>query len=155
MLTYEQWDHIADSYIPLLVSCIVCRLAVLSVKQGFKNTAPEIVFLLSAVFFVYLLMFLDNTFSFWARYHSDYSKHTAVALVLVYHLSTKQKFVSLPAIASMLLYCVLMLYQQYHTLVDLVSTALFVFPALPAIQWSTGLLVNKSVMGHRRRTTDV
>lgn len=58
----------------------------------------------------------------------DYSTHTAVSFSLAIVLSCLSDKLRIPVISSLLAYFLLMLYQRYHSLADILTTltALFV-----------------------------
>ena len=128
-MSYETLDKIADLYIPVLaflslLSVIHClRFNVASVKKsGFRLFQ-----LLTQVLMVYGLMFLDASFNIWPSLGGlDYSTHTALSLVLVVFLLLHHKKYSTVLVGSLGLYLLLMLYQQYHTVADIVVTAVVV-----------------------------
>jgi len=82
----------------------------------------------------YAIMFVDNHLSLWPQFNMDYSTHTAVALVLVVNLWVMMNFLqgiwSVSLLVSLLGYFLLMLYQQYHTVADILSTAVVVAAVL-------------------------
>ena len=121
MLTYEQLDFIADLYIPVL--------AFISLYFLVKNTI-NIALVVGAVTYIYLLMFVDKYFLIWQSLGLDYSTHTALALVFVVFLALKSTRLMLFALLSMLLYAGLMVYQEYHSVLDIVTTGAVVTPVL-------------------------
>lgn len=128
MLTYDQLDMIADAYIPALVIVSMVVLTASVFTCGMKRKLTEIAALSSAVCIVYSVMLLDNAFKIWPRLGLDYSTHTALALVFVLYLSTKNKTFLLWSLCSFLLYVLLMLYQQYHSVADIFSTSVVLLP---------------------------
>ncbi len=78
------------------------------------------------VFMAYGLMFLDNRYKVWPALGLDYSTHTAVALGLVILLSFNATKLKALWCGSFAAYVLLMLYQRYHTIADIVTTALAV-----------------------------
>ena len=128
MLTYDQLDMIADAYIPALVIVSMVVLTASVFTCGMKRKRIEIAALSSAVCIVYSVMLLDNAFKIWPLLGLDYSTHTALALVFVLYLWTKNKTFLLWSLCSFLLYVLLMLYQQYHTVADIFSTVVVLLP---------------------------
>lgn len=147
MLTYQQWDLIADSYIPALTVLTL----VLLIREGWINGVPKaaqsFLRVLLSVFYVYSVMFTDEHFKIATSLGFDYSTHTALALVLVIYLAlydtkskhgiefkhgTKLNGINLRAltIGSMLLYVWLMIYQSYHSITDITLTALIIVPVV-------------------------
>jgi hypothetical protein len=129
VLTYEQWDAIADSYIPLLALLSLITLISQARVVGAANTWRMLRNLLISIFIAYSIMFLDKQFMLWQNMNSDYSTHTAVALVFVAFLMAVNKSWLVMAPISMVLYCLLMLYQGYHTVLDILSTVVALLPA--------------------------
>ena len=123
MLTYDQWDIVADAYIPVLTVLALWSLFKRSGNSGGPRTIPQIKILVLSVLLVCLLMFVDAILVIWPRFGLDYTTHVALALALVCHLIYFGKTFSPLLAGSMCLYCVLMVYQAYHTIWDVVSTA--------------------------------
>lgn len=128
MLTYEQLDVIADAYIPILIITSMLVLAVRVFKFGFLRKLTEISSIIVAVCIVYGCMWIDNTFNIWPVFDLDYSTHTALALVFVVYLSSKSKTFFVWSALSFIVYVLLMLYQNYHTVADIASTAVVLLP---------------------------
>ena len=74
----------------------------------------------------YGLIFLDNKLQLWPALGLDYSTHTAVALVLVVYLLANSLKASWFWLTSLVGYVLLMLYQRYHTVADIMTTAIVV-----------------------------
>jgi hypothetical protein len=70
----------------------------------------------------YGIMFLDRALHLWASAGLDYSAHAAVALTLVMSLCALWRQIWTVFVGSLVVYGLLMLYQKYHSLADLVST---------------------------------
>lgn len=131
-MTYEQWDMIADSYTPLLFVLYIV-FSIIYFRAG-DRAAPLKGFV--GILICYAIMIADNFFGIWKVFSLDYSTHSAVAFALVYFHLHRRKLLSPSAIAfstSLILYYALMLYQQYHTAVDIVSTLVIV---VPLVLWS-------------------
>ena len=73
-------------------------------------------------------MFLDAKYQIWSSFNADYSTHTALALAFIVFFGFKNKLVMCTSILSFICYCILMLYQQYHTIIDIASTSLALTP---------------------------
>jgi hypothetical protein len=125
MYDYKTLDTIADAYLPLLLIIFLIAISV----RFFTKPAERIkvgkvlLYLFLMVVASYGLMFLDKSFQLWANVGLDYSTHTAVALSLVTALCILMKRYNLLFIATLLIYIVLVLYQEYHAIPDVVSTA--------------------------------
>lgn len=131
-MTYEQWDTIADSYTPALFALYIA-FSIIYFRAG--DRAAPLKGLIGIVI-CYALMLVDNFLGIWKALSLDYSTHTAVAFALVYFHLHRRELLSPVAIAfsaSLLLYYALMLYQQYHTAPDILSTLVIV---APLVFWS-------------------
>lgn len=124
-MSYETLDAIADAYIPFLLILLMLGL-VIKIYQFWPNFRAPVFFflyLMSLLLVSYSLMFLDKAVGLWPALGLDYSTHTAVALSLVVALCKifphRWKWFA----GSMVLYGCLMLYQQYHSLLDIISTS--------------------------------
>lgn len=127
-MSYETLDTIADSYIPLLLILFLGGLGrnAYLLWPNYRALIFSFLYLLGLLLISYGLMFFDNAVRLWPAFGLDYSTHTAVALSLVFALCTvfagQWKWIA----GSMLVYAGLMLYQEYHSLTDIFTTALVV-----------------------------
>jgi len=126
MLSFETLDLIADSYTPLLLLGVLVTLLRHAIAKHWRHVSLLSVLFLSAIVITYGLMFLDKHFSLWALAQGDYSTHTAAATTLTGILCFAWPHIKIPFVALLLCYFALMLYQQYHSLFDIFSTALIV-----------------------------
>lgn len=127
-MTYEQLDIIADSYIPILFLCTLAFIIKSTIDNGPRSTSASILATFISILAVYSLMFLDVKYQIWSSFNADYSTHTALALVFIVFFGFKNKFVMCTSIFSFISYCILMLYQKYHTFIDIASTSLTLTP---------------------------
>lgn len=134
MPTYETLDQIADAYIPLLAIISFGLILYPLFRARWRLCGLRLFTLFMLLFVAYGLMFLDRQFQIWPRFNLDYSTHTAVALVLVAFLAGNAPRFTLPLIASFVAYLILMLYQGYHPVSDIVVTGL-------AVAMPTGLIL--------------
>lgn len=136
MPSYETLDAIADAYNPLLFICVILtyvsngRFAHRKLRYSL-HCIREIVAML---ILVYVTLMVDKYLSLWPRFGLDYSTHTALAAVLCFLLWQHTR----PPIqviwpVSLLGYCILMDYQNYHTWGDMISTLLYIAAAVAAI----------------------
>lgn len=149
-MTYEQLDTIADAYIPLLGIMLLALMTRKLISRDYKASSYLGLQTLLALVIVYGLMTIDNTFQIWPILSLDYSTHTALSLVLVMILVnhfTEQSTLKTSLVLSFLAYCGLMLYQKYHTLTDIISTALVIAPLLYIIQIK---LLNKQSISRKK-----
>ncbi|MDE1465291.1 hypothetical protein [Spartinivicinus poritis] len=133
MLSYEVLDFIADSYIPLVIIYALLLIGLVAINKGLKLALTYLLVLGAGIIPVYIIWYLDNRLQLWPTLELDYSTHTALALtVVVYLVIYKQKYVNY-FVASLIAYGLLMLYQQYHTLLDIITTAVVILPVALAI----------------------
>jgi hypothetical protein len=126
VLDYETLDSFADAYVPLIAVASALHLVQSAIARRWRLVRRQGVLLLAGLAVAYGLMFLDAALSIWPTFGLDYSTHTAVALVLVIFLcSLSVKLIPVWG-ASLMLYLALMLYQEYHTLADILTTILVV-----------------------------
>lgn len=133
-MTYQQIDFIADLYIPTLLVITVGLLIKDTASLGIKKQLEALSKQLVSIAIVYLFMAIDNALMIWPTVGLDYSTHTALALVFVITLSFRSLKCSLLSVTSMLFYAMLMVYQQYHTVGDILSTAVVITPLLIMLQ---------------------
>ena len=135
-MSYEQLDAIADAYIPLLGLLLLGFIARQLINKQYNKVARFSLHTLISLTLVDALMAFDNYFQLWPAVSLDYSTHTALALALIMLLSRATK-IQVPwqvaLVGSFLAYAILMLYQQYHTIADIVSTAFALVPCLTFI----------------------
>jgi hypothetical protein len=130
MLTYEQLDFIADLYIPVLVIISLYFLVNIVRVEGISKALINMALLGGAVAYIYGLMFIDRYFLIWQSLNLDYSTHTALALVFVVFLALKCIRLMMFGLVSMLIYAGLMVYQDYHSVLDIVTTGVVVTPVV-------------------------
>lgn len=135
MLSYEVLDAIADSYIPLLVLYSLFLIARKGINNGVKYATAYLLVLFAGILPVYLIMYFDILFKVWPMFGLDYSTHTALTIAVVAYLSVYNTKYIYYFIGSLVGYCLLMLYQQYHTLLDIVTTAVVIYPIVLGIYW--------------------
>ncbi|GEM74499.1 hypothetical protein [Vibrio sagamiensis] len=129
-MTYQQLDFIADLYIPFLALSTLCRLTWQLKIAGSRQTMADLATTVFGVIYIYALMFLDQYAGAYGYFGLDYSTHTALALVFVTCLAFINKKAALVSSASMVMYGLLMMYQNYHTLLDILVTTVMVLPIL-------------------------
>jgi hypothetical protein len=153
-MNYEMLDNIADAYIPILVLAFIGGLVYRLIRYWPAVGRPVLDLAYCAVLLIiaYGLMFLDEHMQIWASFGSDYSTHTAVALVFIFALSRQWRSFRIALWASFVAYAALMLYQRYHTLLDIASTALVVAAAAVIVSRLTRYIVY--VAGRRPRHTE-
>ncbi len=149
LLTYQQWDAIADSYIPLMAVLSVVHVVYLFLSgsvlkkvltwANIKSLVVRVFTITACVAWVYGLMYLDSHFKIWPSLSInnqvlDYSTHTALALVFSGYLFSanikREPARAYLSMISMVLYLLLMKYQNYHTFADMLTTAVVVLPPM-------------------------
>ncbi|MFC4307738.1 hypothetical protein ACFPN2_01475 [Steroidobacter flavus] len=133
-MTWETWDAIADSYIPIL-ALIALLWPWLRWRGAWQRATLSIVATLVGIGYAYALSALDGKFGWWPALGLDFSTHTAVAIALVVALCAIKPQTWMAWTASLLAYFVLMVYQRYHTWADILTTAVVIAPPLIAARW--------------------
>ncbi len=123
-MSYEALDTIADAYTPLLLIVFLMTLGVNLYRlwPNYREPVLHFGFLLMLLTVSYGFMFIDKALGLWPAFGSDYSTHTAVALSLVFALCVLTPRQAKWIAGSMFAYAALMVYQQYHSVLDIVST---------------------------------
>lgn len=124
-MSYETLDTIADAYTPLLLVLFLIGLGVKLYRcwPNYREGVLYFGFLLVLLIVSYGFLFIDKVLGLWPAFGSDYSTHTAVALSLVFALCVLTPRYTKWIAGSMFAYAALMVYQQYHSVLDIVSTA--------------------------------
>lgn len=149
-MSYEALDQIADLYNPLLLlaALILTTLSCRGSQAPYTNWLKRIVLVGCGLALVYGVQYLDHRLQLWPRLGWDYSTHTAFAMAMVwplwYYGRPPWRWVW-PT--SLVIYGVLMLYQRYHTLADMVSTAIVIFGLLLGLYRTTRLLPGTTKVG--------
>lgn len=129
-MTYEQLDVVADAYIPILILVSIATLVTIVRKRSTKDIYNVLIVLAGGIFQTYAVMILDNALGLWPLLNLDYSTHTSLALVFVVYLAFISSHLFVCAVGSMLFYIALMLYQEYHSLLDVLVTTIAILPGL-------------------------
>lgn len=124
MSTYEKLDMIADSVNPILALLTLGSLVFNYILKGRKAGNINLGYCLLAVACVYLLRALDDKFKWWLGFGLDYSTHTALSLTLTVCLSRLWSAFKVGWWIIWLLYLILMLYQKYHGVMDILTTTI-------------------------------
>ncbi|MDC9700985.1 MAG: hypothetical protein PSN37_01950 [Alphaproteobacteria bacterium] len=146
-MTDDQLDMIADAYFLFIIfiAVIACTKSIRLVRRekfsvSLATSLSGLIRFILSISIVYAIMYLDNSLKLWPKFGLDYSTHTALALAALISLISSIPSRSLGTlrcwvyifqlIASFGTYAILMIYQEYHTPRDILSTALFVTPIL-------------------------
>jgi hypothetical protein len=149
MPNYETLDRVADSYIPLLAIVSLGSIVVAAVKAEWRMAGLRLLTIGALLAIAYGLMLVDRRLSIWSRFGLDYSTHTAVALVLVAFLAASKPRLSPVWWSSLIAYVLLMLYQGYHTLSDIIVTGVVVVVVGPAwLVVAVFLIVSRQLASH-------
>ena len=136
MLNYETLDAIADTYTPLLALLAFGMVVSGLWMAQWKLSAIKSLSLVGTAFIAYGFMTLDAYFNIGSFLSLDYSTHTAVSLGLIIFLYFNARRLAIVWIVSFILYLMLMLYQQYHTIADILVTGVVVgFPVWRLISY--------------------
>lgn len=121
-------DAIANSYIPLLFVLFLAGLErdVYLLWPNYRASLISLFYLIGLLAAAYGLMFIDNTLRLWPTFGLDYSTHTAVSLALVLGLAKVFPARWTLLAVSFVGYLALMLYQQYHSLLDVLTTSVVI-----------------------------
>jgi len=143
MTLYEKLDFIADSYNPLLFLFALYITINIFTKSKNKGIIKGVL-LTTLLATVYIVQALDNSFGAWSYFNSDYSTHTAFSFALVMFFIYESKKQIIIVISSFILYLVLMLYQQYHTLTDILSTIAILSPIMYFLAYYSQLQLTRT-----------
>ncbi|MCU7936728.1 MAG: hypothetical protein KZQ99_17955 [Candidatus Thiodiazotropha sp. (ex Dulcina madagascariensis)] len=125
MTEYEIIDAVCDSVNPILFLTAV-GLVLKDLSKGvFIRARKTLVFLFAGLAFVYSLFFLDTRLNIWHSFGSDYSTHTAFAIAVSVAISVAVRSARW-LIVVLFLYAMAMLYQAYHSILDIVTTSLVI-----------------------------
>ncbi len=133
-MSWEAWDAIADSVIPILAIIALLWPWLRSRGEWRHATISTVATLLSAAY-AYALSALDGRFGWWPAVGLDFSTHTAIAIVCVVSLCAIKPSTWMAWTAILFAYFVLMVYQRYHTWADILTTAVVIAPPLIAGRW--------------------
>lgn len=123
MTSYELLDHVADSVNPTL-GLLSLSLPWLRVYRT-RPPSPwmRILGTLLCVGIAYVGQAFDSLTGAWPSMSLDYSGHSAVCTALLVSLAHLSRRWLAASIVIGISYAALMMYQQYHTLADIVTTA--------------------------------
>jgi hypothetical protein len=123
MLSYGQLDAVADANNPLLGVVCLLRFVWLLWHKDWSFAARMALFFICALIVAYGWEKIDLRFSIWPRVGLDYSTHTAVAAATTTVLWLFWRQGRIAWASWLFAYAFLMLWQQYHSVADIVATA--------------------------------
>jgi hypothetical protein len=85
---------------------------------------------------MYAIGWLDAALAMWPSAGLDYSGHSGFVTVLVLSLFLWSRVVGTIAFGVFALYAVLMLYQRYHTVADILTTVVVVAATTWGVHWT-------------------
>ena len=134
-MDHESWDRIADAVNPT-VGVITLALSLAMRRPGNPPRWAQLLLTLAAVASIYGVGWLDARLGLWTSAGLDFSTHTAVHVAIVVSLWMIDRRAGMAGTVIALLYGVLMLYQKYHSLADVATTAVVIAPLAWGIWWS-------------------
>ena len=139
MLSFETLDFLSDSVNPI---CGVVALVIPWVKRSrrFRSALIFNVLTILAVGLAYVLQALDGAAHLWSRLGLDYSTHTAVFIAIASSIWQHGRPWRWSIAAIGVAYALLMRMQNYHSVLDIASTAAVIAPLLIWFWWrATGI----------------
>ena len=130
MPDFQTLDNIADAYTPALLATCLLLLLQSCMQKNWPHVIKQVSLLACGLGLTYTTMLLDHTFNIWPSLNMDYSTHSAIALALSVFLIYNLPAMTLFWLSALIAYFLLMLYQQYHSLSDIVTTCLFISTCL-------------------------
>lgn len=128
-MNWDTLDAIADSVNPIL-GIIALLWPWLRWRASWRRAALSVATTLVSVGLAYVVSALDGRYGWWPAVGLDFSTHTAVAVALVVSLCAIKPSIWFAWVGVLVAYVALMLYQEYHTLADIVTTAAVIAPPL-------------------------
>ena len=133
-MSWETLDAIADSVNPVL-GIIALVWPWLFWRGSWRRAALNVIATLISVGFAYVVASLDTRYGWWPSVGLDFSTHTAVAVALVASLWAIKPSLWFAWVVVLFGYAALMVYQGYHSLADIVTTAAVIAPPLAVYHW--------------------
>jgi len=109
-------------------------LAVLLLAAGRREPRTVLFRLAIALTWAYLLHFTDRSLRLWAGRGLDYSTHTAVAIAVGFTLARLGAAWAVASFAVLLAYAALMVHVGYHSVEDILTTAMVNLPVAMVAQ---------------------
>ena len=137
MLSYELLDRIADSHNPLLGVLWLSLSLFPAFSRQWRTTFYRLILGIANLLVAYSFMWFNAATGLWTKFNLDYSTHTGVALALTVTIATISIRFGIAATVLISLYIPLMIYQGYHTLSDIFTTAIVVCAPIFLISYAT------------------
>lgn len=129
-MDYDTLDLIADVYSHFLLPLSAIALILIQCIRAAYCLKYQLLKLFIYLIYVYLVLAVDLVFNIWPAIGLDYSTHTAFSLVFVVLITEMNRPAGLATSASYIGYLWLMVYLEFHTVADIVTTIIIVLPAL-------------------------
>lgn len=133
MLSYDALDAIADSVNPALG--VVALLVPWMRRKGKRYALALDALTLLAVAVAYTGQAIDSQLGLWSRAGLDFSTHIAVFIAIASSLWQQGRAWRFAAALLGLAYAALMLYQRYHSWLEITSTAAAMLVPLTLLWW--------------------
>jgi hypothetical protein len=133
-VTYEQWDAIADSINPLMAAATLVIPLLLRSSHA-RGRIGFYVATAGSMALMYLLAWVEGLFQIWSRMGLDFSGHSAFAIVLVVSVFVWHRIAGAVFAAVFVAYAVLMLFQRYHAVADILTTIVVIGPLTALVHW--------------------
>lgn len=125
MTEYEIIDVICDSVNPILFFTALGIGGTNLFKRNFKSSVSVFGLLVGGLFLVYGMKYLDSRVRIWEYFGGDYSTHTAFAIAASVAISVGSSWGKL-VFGIFVVYVIAMLYQEYHSVFDIVTTSVII-----------------------------
>ncbi len=128
MFTYQQIDTIADSYNPFLLLISIAIVAISFIRNHKHSAASQTTVLLLGFGIIYFIYWLDQQLKLWTSFGLDYSTHTATSLLMTTFIFYYLKRLRYLFLIMFIVYLLIMIYQKYHSIQDILTTCMIIFP---------------------------
>lgn len=127
MLSHQTLKVVADSVNPLL-GVLAIALPIAKWPGQWRPSSMHISVTLVTVALTYLFRAVFDLERLWASWRLDFSTHTSICVVLMVALSSLHWKRAWIWCAILVAYAQLMVYQSYHTWMDIGTTVAVMFP---------------------------
>lgn len=127
--SFETLDAIADSVNPVL-GLVALTWPWLQWRGQWRLAALHVLVTLLSVAFAYAITALDRANGWWQSWGLDFSTHAAVCVALIVALCSINLSLAGWWVGVFGVYVALMLYQEYHGVADIVTTAAAIAPVV-------------------------